>query len=187
MAVSAAYEATRAFRQECFTASRALRRLPKDVKAATRTRVTEDVARPLAAKISSAASGPYAAVLAPAVKVKADLTPVIRIGGARKVVSGKASVRQLLYGTEWGGGKRVANVNRQSRSNRPGKRRGRVSAAERAAQAAAGRTIYKRNTTMQFRTPHPFIYPTIESNREATFAAYGRLLDEVLQGVISGG
>lgn len=180
-----AYLASREFSQECFRASRALRRAPNEVKKATKDRVRAEVAEPLARKIAGSATGPYARALSQAVKAPADLTPRIKVGGARKVVSGGASARQLAPGTEWGGGRKVANVNRSRTNGR--RRRGRVSAAERAAQAAAGRTIYKRRTTMQFVPARPFIFPTIRREQAAMLESYSEIVTDALQQVIDRG
>lgn len=149
------------FAQDCYTASRALRRLPADVKKAVKADVRAKVADPLARSMAAAAAGPYAAALAAGVKTRADVTPKIVVGGARKVASGGASVRQLVYGVEFGGGRRTGTVRR-------------------------GRTTYRRRTTMQF-TRAPFIYPTWDRDQDEVLAGYGEVLDTVLQGWASGG
>lgn len=94
---------------------------------------------PLAAKIGAAATGPWAKVLGPGTKARAGADPQIVVGGTRPRLSGGAGPRDVVFGTEFGGGKRTTAV-----PSRPG-RRG-----------------YRRASTNQFSSnKRPFVYPTI--------------------------
>ena len=66
--------------------------------------VRDEVAEPLAAKALAARRGGQARGVT--VKVRAGLEPSLVVGGAARLVSGKAQGRQLFYGVEWGGGGR---------------------------------------------------------------------------------
>jgi hypothetical protein len=126
------------FVADCEQAAKQLRRIPKDVRRALAADVKTQVAAPLADKIGAAATGPYARALSGAVKARASADPVIVIGGSRKVVTGGANPRQLVYGTEFGGGKRVSVVPRNARHSG-----------------------YRRRGTNQFHPARPFVFPTI--------------------------
>lgn len=127
-----------AFARSCKTASRNMRRLPKDLRRELGAEVQTEVAEPLAGRIRSAAAGPYRGALSTSVKARKLADPTIVIGGTRKVVSGGANARQLVYGTEFGGGSRVSRVSAN------GRHRG-----------------YRRRSTRQFARSHPFIFSTI--------------------------
>ena len=130
------------FAQGCRDASRNLRRVDKELRRALSSESKEKVAAPLAAKVASAASGPWARVLAAGTKARAGADPTIVIGGMRPRASGGAGPRALVYGTEFGGGSRRAEL--------PGSPR---------------RRRHHRNTTAQFRrNMHPFVFPTIAKN-----------------------
>jgi hypothetical protein len=152
------------FAQQCREASRNMRRLPAELRRTLAARSKADVADPLAAKIAAAASGPYGRALSTAVKTRAAADPQIVVGGARRVVSGGASARQLVFGTEWGGGKRV-----------------------KAFAKTANRKGYKRRTTRQFVTPHPFVYPTIGANIDTVLEAFATMVEDTFTKVVSDG
>lgn len=153
------------FADECDFVSKKLRRIPSDVRRALASEVKDEVATPLAGRISSAASGPYGRALSGAVKARAQADPTIVIGGSRKVVSGGANARQLVYGTEFGGGKRMTAVPRTA------KHKG-----------------YKRASTNQFSTYHPFVFPTIGKNLEWVLDTFADIVLKTLdEGVNSGG
>jgi hypothetical protein len=117
------------------------RRLPADLRRALAQESRDKVAVPLAAKVASAAAGPWARVLGPSVKARSGADPKIVIGGKSPKLSGGGYPRAVVFGNEWGGGKRVRALAKTSR------RRG-----------------HRRATTNQFRHPHPFIFRTV--NRE---------------------
>lgn len=149
-----------AFAAECDAASKSLRRLPKDVRRALASDVKSEVAAPLADKIGAASRGPYGRVLAAATKARASADPQIVVGGARRVVSGGASARQLVYGTEFGGGGRTTAV-----------------------PAGRGHKAYRRRSTNQFRRAYPFVFPTI--GREGEWVL-DRFADIVLKAIDEG-
>lgn len=152
------------FARECRETSRQLRRLPADLRRALAQRSKTEVADPLAQRISAAASGPYGRALSGAVKTRAQADPQIVIGGARKVVSGGASARQLVYGVEFGGGSRVKAI-----------------------PATARRRGHRRHTTRQFVGKHrPFVFPTIGRHIPAALEAFAGIVDDVLKGVTRG-
>lgn len=145
----------------CRDASRDLRRLPRDVKAALKVRTRPEVADPLAGTIRSTFRGPYAAALSTATKSRASGDPKIVVGGARRVVSGGASPRDLVFGDQFGGGKRVGTVTRRTRH---------------------GSTTYRRRTTAQFKTARPTIYPTIRRELPHVLDRFATIIEEVLNG-----
>lgn len=149
-----------AFARDCMTASKQLRRIPADLRRALASDVKTEVAAPLAAKISAAASGSYGRALAPQVKARASADPQIVIGGTKRIASGGASGRQLIYGTEFGGGSRVTAI-----PTRPG-RRG-----------------HRRRTTRQFIRQHrPFVFNTIGRNGGWVLDRFAHIVDSVLGG-----
>lgn len=93
------------FAQDCRKASKDLRFLPRDLKRQLASDIRTDVAQPLATRISGAARGSYGRVLAPQVKARSQANPTIAVGGGRRLVSGGATGRDLVYGTEFGGGR----------------------------------------------------------------------------------
>lgn len=161
------------FEQQCRQAARQLRRLPAELRRDLAAEVRDEVAEPLAGAIRSEWHGPHAAVLREATKARVQVDPMVVVGGARKVVSGGASVRDLVYGNEFGGGKRVALVNRPRSAG--GRRRGRVTQAER---ATAGRKIYRRRTTQQFpREGQHAVFGTIEGTLDAIFGRWVEVIE----------
>lgn len=152
------------FAAECKLTARNLRRIPKDLRRAIASEIKPEVAVPLAAKIGAGLAGPWASVLAGQVKARASAEPVIVVGGARRLVSGGASGRQLVYGAQFGGGKRTTVVAPTSR------RRG-----------------YRLRSTRQFvRTVRPTIYPTIARNGEWVLSRFADVVGRVLEGVSDG-
>ena len=130
------------FARECDITARNLRRVPRDLRRALSTEVKAQVAVPLAAKVGAAATGPWAKVLQPGTKARAGADPVIVVGGMRPRLSGGAGPRDVVFGVEFGGGKRTTAV-----PTRP------------------GRGGYKRRSTNQFASHKaPFVYPTIAKN-----------------------
>lgn len=148
------------FAAECALTARNLRRIPKDLRRAIASEVKPQVAVPLAGKIGADLAGPWARVLAGQVKARASAEPVVVIGGARKLVSGGASGRDLVFGSQFGGGKRVTAVAPSPR------RRG-----------------YKLKSTQQFvRNAHPTVYPTIDRNGDWVLSRFADIVGDVLKG-----
>lgn len=145
--------------------ARGMRRLPADVRRAIAARATAEVAQPVAQAMAARFTGPWARVLAAGTKARKQADPTIVVGGARRVVSGGASVRQLAYGNEWGGGVRRARV---SRSTRGGGRS----------------TTYTARVTRQFRTPHPAVIPTIRAESGAMLDAWAGIVTDVIADTI---
>lgn len=127
--------------------SRQLRRLPADLRRELSTSVQPEVAEPLAADIAAAYVGPWARPLAISTKARKLADPTIVVGGTRRVVSGGASARQLVYGAQWGGGQRVSNVTRRSRSGKAVRYRAHVT------RQFAGRAKATIFVTIRDRTP----------------------------------
>ena len=136
-----------------------LRRIPKDLRKALSVRVKPEIAVPLAGRIAGAAGGPWGPVLATATKARAGADPTIVVGGARKVVSGGASPRALVYGVEFGStGRTVTGV-----------------------PAGRGHRSYSRKSTRQFLAhKRPFIFPTIRSSGGWILDQYATIVDDVL-------
>lgn len=140
--------------------ARDLRTAPKAIRDAIKRESRDAIAEPLAGKIRAAASGPWAKVLVPGVKTRAGsgAEAVIVIGGARPKLSGGAGPRQVVYGTEFGGGKRL------SITPRTAKHRG-----------------YRRYSTAQFRrNRREFIFPTLGHNADAVSHAYADIVLDAL-------
>jgi hypothetical protein len=154
----------REFAQECDAAARGLRRVPADLRRSLGAEVQEKVARPLADRIAAAATGPHARALAAGVKARKLADPTIVVGGAKRLVSGTAQIRDLVPGNEWGGGRRTTRVPR-----RPG-RRG-----------------YRFRSTNQFLPAHPFIYPTIGRNGEWILDEFADIVNDVLGKALNDG
>ena len=147
-----------AFAQECAAAAKGLRRVPAELRRALATEVKAAVADPLAGRVKAAAAGPWARVLAAGTKSRAGADPTILVGGSSPRASGGAGPRALVYGTEFGGGKRLTAV--------PGRK---------------GRRGYRRYSTNQFRANHrPFVFPTIEANMPKVLDAFAGIVSGVL-------
>ena len=145
----------------CRDASRDLRRLPRDVRDALKARTRPEVADPLADTIRGTFRGPYAAVLSAATKTRVSGDPKIVVGGARRAVSGGASPRDLVFGSQFGGGSKVTQVTRKTRR---------------------GSVTYRRHTTRQFTKPRPTIYPTIRQELPTVLDRFATIIEEVFRG-----
>lgn len=141
------------FQRECKALARAMRRLPPVLRRELGADVRREVAEPLAAAMRSSLAGPYASALQGAIKTRVSVDPQIVVGGARRVVSGGARQRQLVYGVEFGGGKAVR----------------RVSASRRAG-------VYRRKVTNQFVPAHPFVFSTISDRGAAMLEAWADVI-----------
>ncbi len=145
-----------AFERACRDAARSLRRVPKELRQTIAADSRDEVAAPLVQALQHAAVGPWARQLAAGTKARKAADPTVVIGGARPVVSGGAGVRQLVYGNQWGGGKRVTTVTR-------------------------GRSRYRLRSTRQFRTPHPYIIRTLSQQGGAVLDAWARLVMRAIE------
>ena len=163
------------FEKRCRDTSFALRRLPKELRKAMSVRVKPEIAVPLAAKIASAAGGPWGPVLAAATKARAGADPTIVVGGARKVVSGKAAAYQLVYGVEFG-----ANPNTTRRYSVT--KHGMIPGSRGATK------VFMRHATRQFvGRKHPFIFPTIRREGGWILDQFATIADDVLTGELPHG
>lgn len=139
------------FAREVKNLSRALAKLPLELRREMSDEVKEKIAPRLVQRVGRAATMPYRDVLLFAPKIRANPNPTIVVGGTSTGrLSGGATARDVVFGTEYGGGNRVSVVNRK-----PGKR-GRVSKGE----YSSG--VYKRHTTRQFLPARPYIWETVE-------------------------
>lgn len=151
---------TDAFERSCRDTARQLRRMPADVRREISTRATELVAAPIARRIQAAYTGPWARALAAGTKARKAADPTIVVGGARRVVSGGASVRQLVYGDQFGGSRRVTPTTRRTRDG--------------------GRTTsYRLRSTRQFGQPRPAIIPTLRKSTAQMLEAFADLVLDV--------
>ena len=118
-----------------------------------------------------------------ATKARAGADPTIVVGGAKRVVSGGASPRQLVYGVEWGANANtMRTVNRRKMFGSDGL--GRVTTRERAEAASHGQTIFKRHATRQFLgKKSPAVFPTIKKSGGWIMDRYADIVDDVLRGV----
>lgn len=146
------------FAAECREVSRSMRRLPAEVKRALRARSRAEVAEPMAADIRTGGRSVYARTVAPTARVRSNADPTIVLGGARRIASGGASGRDLVFGAVFGGGRKVGTVK------------------------ATGRTkAHRRRTTRQFASGRdPFVYRTVFSNVEEYLDRWATIItDEV--------
>lgn len=128
------------FHNDCKQLARAMRGLPPELRRALASEVKTEIADPLADKMRASLSGPHAAALSGSIKARVSADPKIVVGGARRVVSGGAQARDLVFGNEFGGGKKIGRV-----TSRRGK-------------------VYRRRTTNQFVPARPFVFATIADN-----------------------
>lgn len=146
------------FTAQCKAAARDLRRVPAELRKRLGREVRDDVAEPLAAEIRAAFDGPYRGVLVGAVKARIQGDPMIVVGGARRVLRGGASVRDVVFGDEFGGGSRVSVVRTTS------KRRG-----------------HTRRTTRQFGRARHNIIGTIDANATKTFDRWADVVERIIK------
>jgi len=159
-------EGLQAFEASCRDTSRQLRRLPAELRKALASEVQAQVAEPLAGKVAQAFQGPWAAPLARSTKARKLADPTIVVGGAKRVASGGASARQLVYGATFGGGSRVSTVTRRTRS---------------------GSTSYKVHTTRQFRgRGRDDVFETIRANGAWVLTQFADIVDDVLGKAVNG-
>jgi hypothetical protein len=126
----------------CHEASRGLRRVPSELRREIAQQSRDLVAAPLAVKVAGAAVGPWGPLLAAGTKARSAADPTIVVGGLRPKLSGGAGPRQIVFGVEFGAGKRLSVV-----PSRPGQRG------------------HRRYTTKQFRSrQQPFVFDTIGAN-----------------------
>lgn len=186
------------FAAECNAAAKALRRVPAEARRKIAAESKTRIAEPLAAEVGRAARGPWARILTPGSKARAAADPTIIVGGKTPTVRNGAGPSDVVFGTELGGkGEKqthigrarytredVAAAPRGSRIRAGQIRRGRVSAAER---AAAARTIHQRRTTVQFvNNRYPFILDTVEASMPEVLDEFGDLILETLDEQIGG-
>lgn len=151
------------FARDAGEAAKALRRLPADLRRALAQESKDQVAVPLAAKVAAAATGPWARVLSAGVKARVAADPKIVIGGKSPKLSGGGGPRSVVFGNEWGGGKRVRALAGNNR------RRG-----------------HRRATTKQFRNPHPFVFDTVNENMDWVLDQFADLTMTVLDKGVTG-
>jgi len=153
------------FAAACKQASRQMRRLPAELRRALAGEVRDQVAEPLAADIRGAWAGPYAHALAAATKARVQTDPQIVVGGTRRVVSGGASARALVYGTEWGGGRRVKAIPRTPQ-----------------------RKGHRRRTTQQFpRQGQHAVYGTIHRTLDRTLDRWADVVADIIDKALRNG
>lgn len=156
-----------AFERSCRDTSRQLRRIPAELRKALASEVQPKVAVPLAGKVAQAFAGPWSAPLAAQTKARKLADPTIVVGGAKRVASGGASARQLVYGATFGGGSRVSTVTRRTRSG--------------------GSTTYQVHTTRQFRGKgRDDVFNTIRANGAWVLTQFASIVDDVLGKVSNG-
>lgn len=153
------------FDDACRQAARDLRRLPAELRRNLGHEVRDTVADPLAAEIRAEWSGPRAAVLRAATKTRPAADPTIAVVGRRPVLSGGASIQDIAYGEEFGGGKRVAAI------PATGRRRG-----------------HRRRTTRQFRAGGQHaIFGTVEARMDQTFDRWSDAVAKIVGRMMGNG
>lgn len=94
------------FERSCRDLSRQLAVVPGKVAAALEREAPSKVAEPVARRVAARWSGPWAGVLAAATKAITGSPTGVVVGGTAPVVSSGASVNDLVWGNEYGGGRR---------------------------------------------------------------------------------
>jgi hypothetical protein len=146
------------FAKQARDAARDLRRLPAELRKRLGREVREDVADPLAQDIRAAFTGPYRAVLVSGVKTRIQGDPMVVVGGARRVLSGGASVRDVVFGDEFGGGERTSVV-----------------------RSTPTRRGHTRHTTRQFKgKARGNIIGTIRATADQTFDRWVATVDRII-------
>lgn len=152
------------FARECRQVSQDLRRIPAELRRGLAKEVKDKVAEPLAAQIRAQAHGPWAHVLAAGTKARAAADPQVVVGGLRPRLSGGAGPRQVVFGAEFGGGKR-RGTSRSRKGN-----------------------VYKRRTTAQFAGHRdPFVFPTVEAQLPEVLDAYADIVLDVFDREVGNG
>lgn len=147
------------FGSECREAARNLRRVDRDLRRDLAGQVKDRVAVPLAGRVASAATGPWSRVLAAGTKARAAADPTLVVGGTRPRLSGGAGPRDVVFGAEFGGGRRLTAVPRSAR------RRG-----------------YRRYSTNQFRRNQaPFVFPTIRREMDGILDTYADIVTDTFR------
>lgn len=151
-----------AFARSCKDTSRQLRRLPAELRKELSAQVQPQVAVPLAEKIANAYQGPWAVPLAAQTKARKLADPTIVVGGAKRVVSGGANARQLVYGATFGGGTRLSTTTRRTRNG--------------------GRsTTYRHRSTRQFQGKgNDALFGTIRREGAWVLEQFANIVDDVL-------
>lgn len=152
------------FAAACRQTSRAARRLPAEVRRDLKARVRDRVAEPIAADVRAGGSTTYTRLVAGTTRVRADADPTVVLGGARRLVSGGARGRDLVFGAQFGGGKAVVSV-----PSRPGQR------------------AHRRRSTMQFGGRDPFVFATLRRNIDRYLGLWADVVVETVGRVIPGG
>ena len=149
------------FARNCREVSRQLRALPSEMRRELSSGVQDEVAVPEASRVKAALSGPWGSALAASTKARKLADPTIVVGGTRRVVSGGASGRDLVYGSQFGGGGRVSTVTRRG----PGRP-----------------STFRRRSTRQFAGKgRETILPTIRRDADLILAGFARIVDRVLE------
>lgn len=152
------------FAAECEATARNLRRIPKDLRREIGARSKEVIATPLAARVGATFTGPWARVLSTAAKPRAAADPTIVVGGARKALTGGGSPRDVVFGSQWGGGTKIVRV--PARGGRKPSRG------------------YRLRSTRQFtRNAKQTVYPTIVDELPAVLDGFAAIADDVLREV----
>lgn len=152
------------FQAECKEMARSMRRLPKELRRALASEVRDELAEPLASKMRTAMTGPYGTALRGAVKTRVSADPKIVIGGAKRVVSGGAKARDLVFGVEFGGGKKRARI-----------------------PAGNGHVGYSRRSTNQFVPHYPYAFSTVAANGPWILDTFADVVLKVIDEELPGG
>lgn len=152
------------FAAECEATARNLRRIPKDLRRQIAAQSKEVIATPLAARVGATFTGPWARVLAPAAKPRTAADPTIVVGGGRKALTGGGSPRDVVFGSQFGGGTKITR-----------------------APARGGRKPsrgYRLRSTRQFlKHSKQTVYPTIVDELPAVLEGFATITDDVLKEV----
>lgn len=153
------------FARECKDQARAVRRLPSEVRSALRSRVKAEVAEPMAADIRTSARTVYGQRVAGTAKVRAAADPTIVVGGAKRVASGGARARDLVFGIHFTAGRRVTIV-----------------------PARTGRKGYRRPSTRQFvGRRDPFVFRTVAAQFDTYLDRWADIITETVEKGIEDG
>lgn len=159
-----------AFGDAARNAARDLRRLPSQARKVAGKEVQERVAEPLATEVRQAYSSGsrMAQPLSAQVKTRVNAEPVISVGGARKLVSGGGSGRNLVYGLEFGSGTRPQRAERLIRNAARGR-------------SSRGGSRTRRSTAQFAGEGGHYIFGTFSREAERTYDRWLGVLGVVLE------
>jgi hypothetical protein len=160
-------------------AVRAARNLPADLRAELRRRTAREVVAPVARQVQLAAGAsgdPFARLFrSRGVTVRPGDEPILVVGGPERIGDHGGTLRAVVKGAEFGGGRAFTTYLRRSRGTR---------------RRAPRDKRVRRRATVEFgpaTRDGTFVYPTILREVPATLDRYARILADVADKVTGHG